>query len=233
MEGRLTTRNTVLVGLVLAAIALGLCYWLNKLGGTEVQAQGQTGDCPSPQLIDEFSGNGNRNTDTFDTTTNQFRISYETTSTSEVEGILVINVIPADDPDQGSIESTSQDGSGTGESFINAPPGSYYLDITAGEVDYNITVEQCGSGDPPSTNPNPGSTTPQKTQPPPAPKTPTAPPKTPSPAPKTPSPASTPPPDQGTLMNAGGSTSGPMPMMPNGSCPREFPEMRDGACYSQ
>jgi hypothetical protein len=229
----------VLVGFILATLALSLGYWVYIRGGTEVQAQGQTGDCPSPQLIDEFSGNGNRNTDTFDTTTNQFRISYETTSTSEIEGILVINVISADDPNQGSIESTPQDGSGTGESFVNAPPGSYYLDITAGEVDYNITVEQCGSGDPPSTNPNTGSTTPQKAQPSPspAPKTPATPPKTPSPALKTPSPAPKTPPspspnDSGTLMNAGGPTTGPVPMMLNGSCPRELNNLRDGACYS-
>ena len=35
-----------------------------------------------------------------------------------------------------------------------------------------------------------------------------------------------------TLLSAGGPTSGPVPMMPGGSCPREFPEMRYGACYS-
>ncbi len=35
------------------------------------------------------------------------------------------------------------------------------------------------------------------------------------------------------LLDAGGPTSGPVPMMPSGSCPREFPEIRNGACYSQ
>lgn len=39
-------------------------------------------------------------------------------------------------------------------------------------------------------------------------------------------------PDSGTLFEAGGATSGPAPLMPNGSCPAEFPIMRDGACYS-
>ena len=33
------------------------------------------------------------------------------------------------------------------------------------------------------------------------------------------------------LLDAGGPTSEPVPMMPNGSCPREFPDIRDGACY--
>jgi hypothetical protein len=35
----------------------------------------------------------------------------------------------------------------------------------------------------------------------------------------------------GILLEAGGPSSGPVPLMSNGSCPREFPTMRDGACY--
>jgi hypothetical protein len=35
----------------------------------------------------------------------------------------------------------------------------------------------------------------------------------------------------GSLLEAGGPTSGPLPLMPGGGCPREFPTMRDGACY--
>ena len=35
----------------------------------------------------------------------------------------------------------------------------------------------------------------------------------------------------GNLFEAGGPTSGPAPLMPDGSCPREFPTMREGACY--
>ena len=35
----------------------------------------------------------------------------------------------------------------------------------------------------------------------------------------------------GNLLDAGGPTSGPLPLMPDGGCPREFPTMRDGACY--
>ena len=35
----------------------------------------------------------------------------------------------------------------------------------------------------------------------------------------------------GNLLEAGGPSSGPAPLMPEGGCPREFPTMRDGACY--
>jgi hypothetical protein len=35
----------------------------------------------------------------------------------------------------------------------------------------------------------------------------------------------------GNLLESGGPTSGPLPLMPDGGCPQEFPAMRDGACY--
>ena len=35
----------------------------------------------------------------------------------------------------------------------------------------------------------------------------------------------------GNLLEAGGPTSGPVPLMPNGSCPRGFPTKREGLCY--
>ncbi len=38
-------------------------------------------------------------------------------------------------------------------------------------------------------------------------------------------------PQNDTLFKAGGSPSGPVPLMPDGRCPRELPTMRDGACY--
>ncbi|MBD0327922.1 MAG: hypothetical protein ICV68_15945 [Pyrinomonadaceae bacterium] len=59
-------------------------------------------------------------------------------------------------------------------------------------------------------------------------------PKTPPPAPKTPPPAPNPPPirGEGELMKAGGSSSGPVPVMPGGGCPEEFPQERNGTCYS-
>lgn len=33
------------------------------------------------------------------------------------------------------------------------------------------------------------------------------------------------------LMNAGGPTAGPVPLMPGGGCPEEFPLRRGAACY--
>ncbi len=83
--------------------------------------------------------------------------------------------------------------------------------------------------------PNPS---PQPKIPPDPPNTPPTPPKTPPAAPKS-TPSPTPPPNaqsssrpgDGTLMNAGGPATGPIPLMPGGECPVEFPVQSGGACY--
>ena len=64
------------------------------------------------------------------------------------------------------------------------------------------------------------------------PKTPLPPPKTPPPSPKTPPPSPPPPPNPGTLMEAGGAIEGPVPVMPSGGCPEEFPVKKGEACYA-
>ncbi len=52
----------------------------------------------------------------------------------------------------------------------------------------------------------------------------------PTPAP-TPTPQPTPAPDDRPLMSAGGPSFGPVPLMPNGKCPSEFPIAQGSACY--
>ncbi len=78
----------------------------------------------------------------------------------------------------------------------------------------------------PKTAPSPGPTPPgPKTAPEPSPT-----PPRPSPTP-TPNPAPSPGNPDGTLMKAGGSTYGPVPLMPNGDCPKEYPVERNKGCY--
>jgi hypothetical protein len=60
-------------------------------------------------------------------------------------------------------------------------------------------------------------------------KTPATPPKTPPPPPKAPPPP--PPKSDGALMNAGAPKDGPVPRMPDGTCPEEYPQERGGACF--
>jgi hypothetical protein len=51
----------------------------------------------------------------------------------------------------------------------------------------------------------------------------------PSPTTATPSPNR----DRGSLMEAGGPTAGPVPLMPGGGCPEEYPVRRHDACYAK
>jgi hypothetical protein len=46
-----------------------------------------------------------------------------------------------------------------------------------------------------------------------------------------PPPRPTPTPNPGELMNAGGASEGPAPLMPNGECPKEYPIQRGDACF--
>jgi hypothetical protein len=79
-----------------------------------------------------------------------------------------------------------------------------------------------------------GSTTGTPKTSPPAPKIPPPAPKTPTPAPKTPSPPPPPPsPPPAPPFNAGGPSSGPVPLMPDGDCSKEFTAERSGVCYPQ
>ena len=55
-----------------------------------------------------------------------------------------------------------------------------------------------------------------------------SPPPRPTPPPPRPTP---PPPNQGELFRAGGSSDGPVPMLPKGGCPKEYPEQRGDACF--
>jgi hypothetical protein len=112
-----------------------------------------TGTCPNAQLIDTFEGTGNQQTDTFNTTTDSFRVSYNVTgSEPDFPATLLIGVVDANDPDRFSVGSATQEGNGRGETFVNSPPGTYYLDITFFGGTYTVTVEQCEGGNP-SRNP--------------------------------------------------------------------------------
>lgn len=224
---RLTTFLAISVLVMGTSFVLRLSW--EALRPAEAQ---ETGTCPAPQLIDTFEGNGDQQSDTFDTTTNSFRVSYEVTgSDPQLPATLFIDVIDANDPNQFAVANATQDGDGSGETFVNSPAGSYFLDITFFGGEYTITVEQCEGGDP-SRNPGgsasataPASTPAAST---PAASTPAA--STPA-ASASPSASASASPEATDLMESGGPVSGPLPLMPNGECPAEYPAKRNGACY--
>jgi micrococcal nuclease len=85
----------------------------------------------------------------------------------------------------------------------------------------------------------PETTTPEATTPEPTTLEPTTPPEAttpeptpprPIPEPTTPAPPPPPPPDR-TVLDSGGPENGPVPLMPGGGCPVEYPHERDDLCY--
>ena len=88
---------------------------------------------------------------------------------------------------------------------------------------------------PPSTTittPPPKSTPPTKTPPPASSPPPKTPPPTTSASPPSSASASPTPQPPRDLFNAGGPSNGPVPLMPDGGCPEEFPVKHNGLCYS-
>jgi hypothetical protein len=145
MEGRRTIRKSALLALVLASMALGLGNLFYGLGGSEVQAQ--QGECPSPSLIDTIEGRGSQQSPPFTTTTDSFRLSYDTQADTP-QATFILSARPVDDPSiSASVADADAQGSQTGETFANAPAGRYFLDVnTTASVQYTIRIEECGEG---------------------------------------------------------------------------------------
>ncbi len=144
--------------------------------GSTARAQ-EPENCADARLVNRFTGTGNQGTEPFEAT-GPFRVAYDLTAAdgaSLEEPSLTIYVY---EQQSGQIVADArQEGEGTGAIVVDVTPGTYTLSIFAINGEYTTTVEQCGGGGSPSTNPAPG-------------------------APKTSSPA--PSPSPGPLMKAGG-----------------------------
>lgn len=212
----------LVVLLVLCAMLFRVGWALEGSGVAEAQQE-----CPNPQLIEEIEGAGVQQSPPFSTTTDLFRVAYDTTADSE-EAPFFLGIESTDPDEIGSVADVSRTGSANGETFANAPAGEYFLDInTTGGTSYTITIEECGEGaqaDPTegeSGGGNSGSTTPDaqyddggtSTSP-----------------EETQYEDTT---DDGNppLMESGGSEDGPVPVMPSGGCPEGFSVERQDGCY--
>ncbi len=224
----------LVVAVVLAALALRLWWGLHgpeafRLG-FEARAQEETSvACPDARLVDEFVGNGNQRTDSFDTTADSFRVTYDLMSTGDQEPSL--NLLTYNE-DGSPAADAFQSGEGIGETLVDQPQGTYFLDLsTTGDADYVVTVEQCEGAD--SSGEDRGSVEQfrQLAQQSPSDRPPDGPP--PSGQPPKPTPPKPPEPQGGRLLEAGGPADGPVPTMPDGGCPAEFPTKQGSACYRQ
>ena len=126
--------------------------------------------------------------------------------------------------DDGSFDSgTLQPGDSFMFTFQDTGTVAYHCEIHP-QMTASVTVGQGGG--------TPGGTTTRTTPEPTTPRTTPTPPPTPAPSPTpAPPPSPVPQPSPGTLMKAGGPSEGPVPLMPDGGCPKEFSAQRGGACF--
>ncbi|WP_152670812.1 hypothetical protein [Rubrobacter aplysinae] len=128
--------------LVLAAVSVTFMLFSPHIIGAQENDQEDDGSCPGATVVDTFSGNGSQTTPVFQTTGESFRISYDATAVDSGSSVLTVLVNGEGSP----ISAVSQQGAGSGESFVNEGAGSYSLDINSIGLQYDITVEDCTGG---------------------------------------------------------------------------------------
>jgi hypothetical protein len=165
--------------------------------------------------VQTFGGNGIKETQPFTVTSDTWRLRYdfESSTPDQQESSFDMSVYKTGNTIPESVITLEKPGSDT--TYVNAGPGTYYLSIESANATWTVTVEDCGASAPPGSPKPKGSASAS------------APASTPTPA----SPSQKPKPD-GNLLDSGGPTTGPLPLMPNGGCPREFPVQRGQACYA-
>jgi hypothetical protein len=205
--------------------------WGVLRSGPAAQAQQGAGDCPGAQTINTTTGSDDKQSQPFQTTGDSFRVTTQITTTSQDPNAGADADVMSQDGQ--AIDTVGHDGAGSESSIVNAPPGSYSLDIGVDNADYTFTVEDC-TGDKVGGSTTGGGTTSGGSTTPSGSTTTPAPPPRPAPAPPPPSPPTPPRPNPPPAppLNAGGPTAGPAPLMPDGSCPKEFPNQRGRACYA-
>jgi hypothetical protein len=208
MPTTITNKRRIVVAIV--AVLTGfvvLAIW--GIHEPEVAIAQQT-DCT---LVDTFAGEGFRETRPFTITSDRWQLTYEVSGLQpgQEAGLFITVYSSANDQ---FVTSTSQEREGINIFAVNAGPGTYYLDIVSVFGSWRVNVEECGGGGSPIaaavTTPNLSATT-----------LPTA----------TPGPTSTANPTPNPLLGAGGPRYGPVPFLPGGGCPFEYPVKRDGGCY--
>lgn len=158
-------------------------------------------------LVDTFTGEGSvQKTQPFTITSDRWQLGYEVfgLERGQEAGLFITVYSAANDQ---FVTSTSQEMEGVNTFAVDAGPGTYYLDVVSVFGSWRINVVECES----SGFPVAGSATI------------TSPPATAS---------ATAGPIPNALLGAGGPRYGPVPYLPGGRCPSEYPVKRGDGCYT-
>jgi hypothetical protein len=212
MQGKLAFFSVILL---LVGLAIDVCL-LTKTGWGDIREAYAQQNCDTVQT---FTGNGIKDTQSFTVASDtwQLRYDFESTTEDQQSGSFEMTVYKPGNTIPESIITLERPGSDT--SYVNAGAGTYYLSIGSANATWTVDVEECDASAPPGT-PNPGPASASGSASTPA-STPAAGSRRPKPKPER------------NLFESGGPTSGPLPLMPNGGCPQEFPERRGKACYAR
>jgi hypothetical protein len=168
--------------------------------------------------VQTFSGNGIKETQPFTISDDTWRLRYdfESSTPDQHSSSFDMSVYKSGNTIPESVITLERPGSDT--TYVQAGAGTYYLSIESANATWSVTVEEC-SASAPGGSPNPKSSASSSS---PA----STPASTPAPAPRSPKPKS-----KRNLFDSGGPENGPVPLMPEGGCPAEFPVERAGLCY--
>lgn len=201
------TRKIVAFALLgVCAISLRLAWGISgefpvNLGAPAF-AQQQDGECTP---VTEIEGRGDQQSEPFRIGGQSFRVIFEADNPGETDGYAFFNVI---DENDGIVQPDSQDLSEEsptrveGEATFSSGPGEYAIEIASEEADYTITVEDCGASAAVQTASRQPASLPRTGQD-----------------------------NTRRLLEAGGPMDGPVPAMPGGGCPKEYPVERSGICH--
>jgi hypothetical protein len=227
-------RAVALTVILVVGIAMAT-YGLEVIPEKSAEAQSQVPNerCPGPSspILQERGGGastisrGYANYGPFTTTSDSFVVRLDASSSRPGGAAVVVGEVN-DPSNPGVIRRQAFQTPGTISLLIQNGPGDYAITVGFVGSGYTITVEECAGGRPSGAR----TTTPRTTAPTSVPAD--------SGASATPSTSSSPPRDSTLdagpdtdLFESGGPQSGPLPLMSDGSCPKEFPTKTNGACY--
>ena len=172
--------------------------------------------------VQTFTGNGIKETQPFTVTSDTWRLRYDFESSTPDQQFSSFDMSVYKTGNTIPESVVTLEGPGSDTSYVNAGAGTYYLSIGSANATWTVTVEDCVASAPPG-SPNPtGSASASAST--------SASTSTPAPTPASDSPSSKPQPKR-NLFDSGGPENGPVPRMPDGGCPAEFPVERAGLCY--
>ena len=222
-------RAVALTVILVVGIAIAI-YGLEVIPEQSAEAQSQVPNerCPGPSslILRERGGGastisrGYANYGPFTTTSDSFVVRLDASSSRPGGAAVVVGEVN-DPANPGVIRRQAFQTPGTISLLIQNGPGDYAVTVGFVGSGYTVTVEECAGG----RASQPRATTPTSV---PADSSASAPPSTPDSTPRDSTLDAGPDTD---LFQSGGPQSGPLPLMPDGGCPREFPTKRNGACY--